>query len=83
MQNTSYEISFMENVIFNWFDPLTADEKRLVWARAHKIGWKILAHKYDKSKVTLWRGYNMALAKIAVHIHAKDCRYPKAAKNKR
>lgn len=73
---TPCEVDNMEDVIFHWLEPLSTDDKRLLWKRAGGMGWKRLAFEYGASIRTVQRRVNRLLGDILAMlrqtVHAKS-----------
>jgi hypothetical protein len=83
---TSREIAFMEpepmrirpstdaitrlEQTFDWMLWIEEDERRLVWARAARVPWKLISGELGCDRTTAWRRWQIALTKIAARLNA-------------
>jgi len=56
-------------VWLRWLEP---DEVRLVWLRAERVRWKLVAHRLRADRSTAWRWWLCALAKIAGRLNGAE-----------
>ena len=50
---------------------VTVEERKLIWKRAVKAGWKVICWELGCNKSTAWRKWNIALEKIAKKLNQK------------
>ena len=55
---------------FDWVAWLEEAERRLVWARAARVPWKVISHELGCDRTTAWRRWQLALTKIAARLNA-------------
>lgn len=60
-------ISRMEEC-FGWLFWLTADDARIVWMRAEKASFRVIARRFGMSRMMAWRRWASALALISTRI---------------
>ena len=51
--------------VFGWLFRINRDARRLLWARAGRIPWRILAHEYGVSHMTLRKRHRESLKELA------------------
>ena len=68
---TADQITRMEETLtwITWIDP---SERHLVWLRAHKTAWRVMARKTGLSKTSAQRHWHRALLKIANRLEEKQ-----------
>ena len=71
MRPTPEQIDIWEKVVLVWMPILDVEERKLVWKRAKRIPWKMLAHSFRVSRQILALRYDKALIKIQFGI--KKC----------
>ena len=49
----------------SWMHWLTVEERKLLWWRGARLGWKVICFKLGQGRTTVWRNWVMALNKIA------------------
>lgn len=64
------QISRMEETI-DWLFWLEDEERKLVWLRAEKVRWKVIAWKWGLDRGTVWRRWLMAVTKISVRLNTR------------
>jgi hypothetical protein len=52
-----------------WLRWLTVTERRVVWLRANKVGWKIVCARIGRRRTVAWNIWVFALAKIAYRLN--------------
>jgi hypothetical protein len=50
---------------FEWMGWLEVDERKLIWKRAAKMGWKRICWELGCNRSTAWRKWVLACSKIA------------------
>jgi hypothetical protein len=68
---TSESISRMEEC-FGWLFWLTAEEARVVWMRAEKASFRVIARRFGMSRMTAWRRWASALALISAKVSRQN-----------
>ncbi len=68
---TPRQIDQMEYVL-TWLRYPSLRERRIIWDRANRVPWKVLEHKYDSSRSTLWREYSHGLIWIVARLNRND-----------
>ena len=61
------DIQELEEVLFEWMPILTVDERRLLWARANRVPWKMVCGELGVGRTKAWEIYKHTLGKIAKH----------------
>jgi hypothetical protein len=56
---------------FEWMSWIEIEERKLIWKRAAKIGWKTIAWELRCDRTTAWRKWQVACNKIAARLNAK------------
>lgn len=56
---------------FEWMNWISIEERKLIWKRAAKVGWKTICWELGCSRATVWRRWNIACTKIASRINTK------------
>jgi hypothetical protein len=82
---TPESISRMEEC-FGWLFWLTADDARIVWMRAEKASFRVIAHRLGMSRMMAWRRWASALVLISTRLsrlqdRAADAVRPRATHN--
>ena len=62
-------ISALERT-FDWVLWITEAERKLVWSRAARVPWKLIAGELGCDRTTAWRRWQLALTKIAARLNA-------------
>ena len=62
-------ISALEQT-FDWVLWVTEAERKLVWSRAARLPWKLIAGELGCDRTTAWRRWQLALTKIAARLNA-------------
>ncbi len=57
---------------FEWMTWISIEERKLIWKRAAKIGWKTICWDLGCSRATVWRRWNIACNKIASRLNARQ-----------
>jgi len=57
---------------FEWMSWVTIEERKLIWKRAAKIGWKTICWDLGCNRSTAWRKWSIACTKIASRLNAKQ-----------
>ncbi len=68
---TPFQIDRMEYVL-TWLRWPSLLERRIIWDRANRIPWKVLEHRYQSSRTTLWRQYAHGLVWIVARLNMVD-----------
>ena len=55
---------------FDWVAWLEEPERKLVWSRAARVPWKVIAGEMGCDRTTAWRRWQLALTKIAARLNA-------------
>ena len=55
---------------FDWVLWITEAERKLVWSRAARVPWKLIAGELGCDRTTAWRRWQLALTKIAARLNA-------------
>ena len=50
---------------FAWMMWLEVDERKLIWKRAAKVGWRSICLEFGYNRATAWRKWKIALQKLA------------------
>jgi hypothetical protein len=61
----------MEHVM-QWLLWPPIQERKIVWERCNGVPWKVLEHRYNTSRTTLWRNYSHGMMWIVAKLNAKD-----------
>lgn len=59
------DIQELEEVLFEWMPLLNVDERRLLWARANRVPWKMVCGELGVGRTKAWEIYKHTLGKIA------------------
>ncbi len=62
---SAHDIQELEEVLFEWMSWLTVEERRLLWARANRIPWKMVCGELGVGRTKAWEIYKFTLGKIA------------------
>lgn len=66
---TAAQISRLDMVLAAMASPdLDPESRSILWARAAGVRWGLLERKHKKSRATLWRLYDRALAEFALRM---------------
>ena len=57
---------------FEWMTWINMEERKLIWKRAAKIGWKTICWDLGCDRSTAWRKWLVACNKIASRLNAKQ-----------
>lgn len=68
---TPRQISRMEHVM-EWLLWPPINERKIIWERCSGVPWKVLEHRYQNSRTTLWRQYSHGMMWIVAKLNAKD-----------
>lgn len=68
---TPKQIDQMEYVC-QWLRWPTVLESKIIWDRSCEIPWKVIEHKRQASRSTLWRHYGSGINKIVAKLNAHD-----------
>jgi hypothetical protein len=71
LRYTPRQISKMEFVM-EWLLWPPIVERKIIWERANGVPWKVLEHRYQSSRTTLWRNYSHGMMWIVAKLNAKD-----------
>ena len=55
---------------FDWVLWIEEPERKLVWSRAARVPWKVIAGEMGCDRTTAWRRWQLALTKIAARLNA-------------
>ena len=66
---TPDQITRMEETL-NWIEWINPGERNLVWLRAYRTPWRVIAHETGFPKTSAQRYWQAALLKIAVRLQA-------------
>lgn len=55
---------------FDWILWIEEPERKLVWSRAARVPWKVIAGEMGCDRTTAWRRWQLALTKIAARLNA-------------
>ncbi|RNI19111.1 DUF6362 family protein [Paracoccus pantotrophus] len=55
---------------FDWVRWIEEPERKLVWSRAARVPWKVIAGEMGCDRTTAWRRWQLALTKIAARLNA-------------
>ena len=55
-----------------WVQWLEVEQRHLVWMRAKRYGWREIGIRFACDRSTAWRRWQMALAKVALHLNLED-----------
>ena len=55
---------------FDWMPWITVEERKLIWKRANRIGWKTICWELGCDRTTAWRKWSVGLEKIAARLNA-------------
>lgn len=55
---------------FDWMPWITVEERKLIWKRANRIGWKTISWQFGCDRTTAWRKWSIGLEKIAARLNA-------------
>lgn len=69
-------IDRMEQTLI-WISWLDVDDRRLVWARAKRLPWRMICGQIGVCKTTAWNRWLDALDKIVVRLNANKSGYRK------
>jgi len=58
------EVTYHEEIM-DWLRWLNPHQQQIVWMRANRIPWKVLADQFGSNRTTLWRDMNAGLVRIA------------------
>lgn len=61
------DIQELETILFEWMPILTVDERRLLWARASRVPWKMICGELGVGRTKAWEMYKYTLGKIVKH----------------
>lgn len=63
------EVTYHEQIMawLRWLDPYS---QKIVWMRANRVPWKIIASAIGKGKTTLWQEMKSSLSLIAAKLNA-------------
>ena len=56
---------------FDWVLWIEEPERKLVWSRAAKVPWKVIAGEMGCDRTTAWRRWQLALTTIAARLNAE------------
>lgn len=62
-------ISALERT-FDWMTWIDEAERKLIWSRAARVPWKVIAGEMGCDRTTAWRRWQLALTKIAARLNA-------------
>ena len=62
-------ISALERT-FDWMTWIDEAERKLIWSRAARVPWKVIAGELGCDRTTAWRRWQLALTKIAARLNA-------------
>jgi hypothetical protein len=68
---TPESISRMEEC-FGWLFWLSADDARIVWMRAEKASFRVIAHRLGMSRMMAWRRWAAALVLISTRLSTPE-----------
>lgn len=71
MRYTPRQISRMEHVM-QWLLWAPVLERKIIWERSNRVPWKVLEHRYQSSRTTLWRHYSHGMMWIVAKLNATD-----------
>nr|WP_281285677.1 DUF6362 family protein [Paracoccus marinus] len=55
---------------FGWVLWIEEPDRKLVWSRAARVPWKVIAGEMGCDRTTAWRRWQLALTKIAARLNA-------------
>lgn len=55
-----------------WLRWLDRDDQKIVWERANRRPWKVIAHAFGIDRSTAWRRWTYALITIAARLNAQS-----------
>jgi len=55
---------------FDWMLWITVEERKLIWKRASRVGWKTICWELGCDRTTAWRKWSIGLEKIASRLSA-------------
>ena len=58
--------------VMRWVLWLEEEQRHLVWMRAKRYGWREIGIRFACDRSTAWRRWQMALAKVALHLNLED-----------
>lgn len=67
---TAKAIDQMDEVL-EWFQYLDLQESRIIWLRANRVKWRLIAPRFKITRQTAWRYWVYALEKIAYKLNQK------------
>ena len=56
---------------FGWVLWIEEPERKLVWSRAARVPWKVIAGEMGCDRTTAWRRWQLALTTIAARLNAE------------
>ena len=56
---------------FDWVLWIEEPERKLVWSRAARVPWKVIAGEMGCDRTTAWRRWQLALTTIAARLNAE------------
>lgn len=56
---------------FGWLLWIEEAERKLVWSRAARVPWKVIAGEMGCDRTTAWRRWQLALTTIAARLNAE------------
>lgn len=56
---------------FDWVLWIAEPERKLVWSRAARVPWKVIAGEMGCDRTTAWRRWQLALTTIAARLNAE------------
>ena len=56
---------------FDWVLWIEESERKLVWSRAARVPWKVIAGEMGCDRTTAWRRWQLALTTIAARLNAE------------
>lgn len=68
---TPRQISRMEYVM-QWLLWPPLQERKIIWERSSGVPWKVLEHRHQTSRTTLWRNYSHGMMWIVAKLNAND-----------
>ena len=65
---TSAQVTRLEQT-FDWMMWITEAERKLIWKRANRVGWRKISVELGCDRTTAWRKWSNALMKIALRLN--------------
>lgn len=66
-----HEVTYHEEIM-EWLRWIPRREQQIIWMRANRIHWKVLAAQFNASRTRLSREMNTGLIRIASILNAKN-----------